>query len=166
MNISLLKNLAFFLILLLAQVLVLNHIHLFHCALPLLYVYFLLPVPRGTARWSILVWGFALGLAVDCFSNTPGVGAAATTLTAFLQPYVLELFLNRDSADNLLPSFRSLGWGKYTAYAAILILVHTLSYFALEAFEFYNPLQWLASVGGSFVLTLLLTLVIENMRKR
>lgn len=166
MNINLLKNLLFFLTLLLAQVLVLNHIHLFNCALPLLYVYFLLPMPRGTARWETLLWGFALGLAVDCFSNTPGVGAAATTFVAFLQPYVLELFLSRDSADNLLPSFRSLGWSKYVAYAAILVFLHVLSFFSLEAFDFYNVWQWIASVGGSFALTLLLVLVIENMRKR
>lgn len=166
MNISLLKNLLFFLTLLLAQVLVLNHIHLFHAAMPLLYVYFLLPMQRGTPRWAILLWGFALGLSVDCFSNTPGVAAAAMTLVAFVQPYLLELFLSRDSADNLLPSFRSLGWSKYMAYAAILVLLHTLCFFALEAFDFYNLIQWLACTGGSFLLTLLLVLVIENMRKR
>ena len=35
------------LVLALAQVLVFNHIHLFGCAMPMLYVYFAITIPRG-----------------------------------------------------------------------------------------------------------------------
>lgn len=166
MNMDFLKNLVFFLVLLLAQVLVLNHIHLFDCAMPMLYVYFALPVRRGTPRWAILLWCFFMGLGIDSFSNTPGVATAAMTLVGFLQPYLLELFVTRDSAEDLLPSPRTLGLGKYVTYTVMLVLVYSLSYFTLEAFNFYNWLQWLACVGGSFVLTAVLILVIENLRRR
>lgn len=166
MNINILKNVAFFLILLLAQALVLNHIRLFDCAMPLLYVYFALPLRRGTPRWVVLLWCFAMGLGVDTFSNTPGVSTGAMTLVGFLQPYVLELFVTRESADDLLPSFRSLGFGKYIVYSLILVLVYILVYFTLEAFNFFNWLQWVECVGGSFALTYILILVIENLRRR
>ena len=43
-----------------------------------------------------------LGLGVDIFSNTPGVGAASLTLTALLQPYLLSLFVSQGE-DTLLP---------------------------------------------------------------
>lgn len=47
MNIDFFKRLLLFLALLLVQVLVLNNIHLFDCATPLLYVYFVVSFQRG-----------------------------------------------------------------------------------------------------------------------
>lgn len=70
MNIDLLKGIALFVTLLLVQVLVLNHIHLFGFATPLLYMYVALIFRRNYPRWGILLWCFAMGLAVDIFSNT------------------------------------------------------------------------------------------------
>ena len=55
---------------------------------------------RNFPKWGILLWCFALGLCVDIFSNTPGVAAAAMTLTAAIQPYVLNLFTQRDTAGS------------------------------------------------------------------
>ena len=46
MNIDFFKRLLLFLALLLVQVLVLNNIHLFDCATPLLYVYFVVSFQR------------------------------------------------------------------------------------------------------------------------
>ena len=101
MNLNFLKGVLLFAILLLAQVLVLNHIHLFDCATPLLYVYVVLQFRRNYPRWGILLVSFLLGLLVDIFSNTPGVAAASMTFLGFLQPYVLAMFLNRDSDEDL-----------------------------------------------------------------
>ena len=39
MNFGIVKEILLFVLILLAQVLVLNHIHLFDCATPLLYIY-------------------------------------------------------------------------------------------------------------------------------
>lgn len=47
MNINFLKRLLLFLVLLVAQVLVLNHIHLFGYATPMLYIYFVISFQRG-----------------------------------------------------------------------------------------------------------------------
>ncbi len=166
MSLKFVRNILAFVILLLVQSLVLNHIHLFDCATPLLYVSFVLPTPRDQQRWATLVWCFALGLAVDMFSNTPGVAAASMTLVGLLQPYLLALFLPRDCPDDLVPSFATLGTAKYVAYASVIIVVYCLLFFTIEAFNFYHWLQWLQCVCGCAVLTVLLTLVIENLRKR
>lgn len=161
-----LNNILFFAILLLAQALVFNHVRIFGCATPLFYVYFVLPTPYNRPRWATLLWCFALGLCVDVFSDMAGVAAASMTLVALLQPYLLFLFLPRDCPDGLVPSFSTLGVGKYTVYASVITLVYCLAFFALEAFNFYDITQWAASVGGCTVLTLLLILVTENLRKR
>lgn len=156
----------FFVVLLLTQALVLNQVHLFGCATPLLYVYYVLPVRRNQPRWVTLLLCFALGLCVDSFSNTPGVAAASMTLVALLQPYLLMLFIQQDSPDDLRPSMKVLGPMKYVSYTIILVLVYCLAFFSLEAFNFFNWLQWLASVGGSALLTIVLILVIDNLRKK
>ena len=166
MNLNFLKGVLLFAILLLAQVLVLNHIHLFDCATPLLYVYVVLQFRRNYPRWGILLVSFLLGLLVDIFSNTPGVAAASMIFLGFLQPYVLAMFLNRDSDEDLQPSMKSLGFAKFFYYAAVLVVVYCAIFFTIETFSFFNGLLWLECVGGSAMLTILLILAIENSRKR
>ncbi|MFC2765878.1 MAG: rod shape-determining protein MreD [Prevotella sp.] len=166
MNLNFLKGVLLFAILLLAQVLVLNHIHLFDCATPLLYVYVVLLFRRNYPRWGILLVSFLLGLVVDIFSNTPGVAAASMTFLGFLQPYVFAMFLNRDSDEDLQPSMKSLGFAKFFYYAAVLVVVYCAIFFTIETFSFFNGLLWLECVGGSAMLTILLILAIENSRKR
>ena len=147
------------------QVLVLNHVHLFNCATPLFYVYFVLLFPLNYPKWSCLLWSFALGLAIDIFSNTPGVAAASMTFVGLLQPYILALYAQRDSVDNLKPTMKTLGVASYVYYSFFLIFIYCLLFFALESFSFFNWLQWLMSVGGSTIVTLLLVLVIESVRR-
>ncbi len=163
---SILRSIGLFFVFLLVQVLVLNHIHLLGCATPLLYIYMVLLFPRNYPKWAMLLWAFGLGLSVDIFSNTPGVAAASMTLAAFLRPYLLEPFLQRESADDLVPSMKSLGTFRYVVLATILILFYCLTFFSLEMFSFFNWVQWLYCIGGSAALTLVLVLALDNLRSR
>ena len=166
MSVEFLKRLGWFAVLCVAQVLILNHIHLFDIAIPLLYVYFTITFRRGTPKWMILLWSFALGLAIDVFSNTPGLASGSMTLIAVIQPYLLELFVPRDSAENLETSLATLGVGKYLTFCAIILVVYCLVFFALEAFSFYNWLHWLACAGASSLLTFVLMMAIESVRRK
>lgn len=165
MSIDMLKGISFFVLLLLLQVLVFNHIHLFGFATPLLYVYVMLLFRRNFPKWAILCCGFLGGLCVDIFSNTPGLAAASMTFIGLLQPYVLMLFLPRESADDLQPSMRSLGVVSFLNYALLLVFLYCIVFFTLESFSFFNWMQWLKCVVGSTILTLILLLTLENMRK-
>ena len=158
MTIDFLKRLLLFFGLMLVQALVLNHVHLFGVATPLLYVYFAISFRRGTPKWVMLVWSFLLGLSIDVFSNTPGLAAASMTLAAAVQPYLLD-------NDEVLPSIRELGLSKFTLFALILTFVYCLVFFTLESFTFFNWLQWLLSIFTSLLLTLLLVLVVDNLRR-
>jgi len=165
MSVDLLKRLGLFVVLTLVQILVLNHIHLFDLAIPLLYIYFVITFRRNTPKWIILLWSFALGLAIDIFSNTPGLAAGTLTLIAIIQPYLLELFVPRDSIEDLPTSVSSLGIGKFITFSSILTVFFCLIFFALEAFTFFNWVHWLAMSGSSAVLTLILIVAIESIRK-
>lgn len=165
MSIDFLRRLFVFVLLCLAQALVLNRIQLFHCAMPLLYVYLAIVFPRNYPRWAILLWCFAMGVCVDAFSNTPGVAAASMTLVGVLQPYLLELFLPRDAEEEIKSSVKALGLGKFSTLASILTLLYCLVFFAIESFNFFNWLYWLECVAGSTLITLVLILTLESVRK-
>jgi rod shape-determining protein MreD len=165
MSIEFLKRFGLFVLLVLFQGLVLNHVHLMGVALPLLYLYFPLTIRRNTPKWAVLLWSFFLGLAVDMFSSTPGMAAASLTLTGFLQPYLLELFLPREAPENMKSALSTLGFTKFLTLASILVFVQCLLFFTIESFSFFNWLQWLLNVIGSTVLTLILLMALESVRK-
>lgn len=162
--IDLTRRLALLAVLVLLQALVLNHIHLFHVATPLLYILLPLGFDTRQPRWSALLWCFATGLLVDVFSNTPGMAAGSMTLVGLVQPPLLRLFVQDDDADFFRPTLRNMGWLKYTAYALALTLLYCLAFFSLEAFSFFNPLLWAENVGASTLFTLVLVLAIGKIR--
>lgn len=166
MTIDFFKRLFLFVVLVLVQALVLNHIHLFGYATPLLYVYFVISFQRGYPKWALLLWGFALGLSIDVFSNTPGVAASTMTLLALVQPYLLELFLGRDADENFQPAIYTFGMAKYCYYALLLTFLYCFLFFTVETFTFFNWLQWLLSIVSSTALTFVLIIVIDNVRKK
>ena len=155
------KRLGWFALLFLAQVIVLGRIHLFHYATPLFYVYFVLMFPRNYEKWALLLWSFSLGLLIDIFSNTPGLAAASLTAIGAIQPYYLELYVPRDSAENLKPTLLNLGPMKFAYYVVPLVVVYCMLFFALEIFSISNALYWVMCVVGSSFLTLLLIFAVE-----
>ena len=164
MAIDSLNRLLYFVLLCLTQVLVLNRIHLFGYATPLLYVYFVLLFPRNYPKWALLLWCFALGLVNDTFSNTPGVACASLTLLGAIQPYFLELFVPRDAIEDFTPSLPSLNYSKFILYALTLVFIYCLVFFALEAFNFFNWDQWLICSAASTLLTVIFILALEGFK--
>lgn len=165
MAIDALRRLLIFVVLCLAQALVFNHIHLFGHAMVLVYVYFVIILPRNYPRWATLLWSFFLGLSVDLFANTPGLAAASLTLVGFLQPYVLEMFLTREAPENMKSSMAALGGKKFFTLTLLLTFVHCLVFFSLESFGFFNWLHWLLNIAGSTVLTVIILMTLESVRK-
>jgi ABC-type multidrug transport system permease subunit len=79
---------------------------------------------------------------------------------------LLELFVPRDSIDDLEISTTTLWFGKYLTFSSILTIIYCLVFFALEAFSFYNWMHWLSCAGSSALLTLVLILSLEAVRKK
>ena len=160
------NRLIMFVVLALVQVLVLNYVWLFNLATPLLYVFFVITFQRNSAKGEVLVWCFMLGLVIDLFSNTPGMASGSMTLIGLLQPYLLELFVPRDSPENMEVSVVTLGIGKFCTFSLILTLIYSLLFFALEAFNFFEWQMWLLRAVCSTLLTMVLMLAIESVRSK
>jgi len=154
-DITTLYKIRMFVILVLVQALVLNYVQLFGCATPLLYIYFLIELPRGIAKWKLYLWGFFLGLTIDTFLNTPGVATISCTTAAALRPYILEPFLTVDASADFVPGFRQMGVDKFLYFTGTYTAVYCVIFFTVDYFTFWHFGLWLLSIFASFLLTLL-----------
>ena len=93
MDVNFFKKLGWSIVLILLQVFVLNHVHLFGIATPLLYIYFIVQFRRNYPQWGMMLWAFVMGLFIDMFSNTPGVSSFSLTALGLANIYGLSLFL-------------------------------------------------------------------------
>lgn len=151
-------------VLLALQGLVFNHIHFFGYATPIVYIYILCLQPLDTPRHTWLLWGFFTGLGADFFSGTPGVGAASMTLAALCAPPLLHLFAPKDSLEDMVPGYKTLGRWKYTWYVSLLVLLQQAAALALEMFSFHDVPDMVYTYLGSSALTIVLILALERTR--
>ena len=154
-------------IILFFQIVVFNHIHLLGYITPLVMGYMLVCFHRNTSRIAILLWGFATGFLFDIFSNTAGMAAASCTLVALMQPVLLQMFCPRDAAEDLVPTFRSLGFWSYLFYVLILMLVLHGAFYLLDAFTLIDwQLTAFSIIGGSLFTTISIVLIEFMVRSR
>lgn len=151
-----------FLLLVLFQVLILNHINLIGFTNPYLYIYFILILPFSTPGWLILLLAFLLGICIDLFTHTPGLNAAATVLMAFARPYVIRALSSEPEEESgNRPAVKTKGLQWFFYYSSILVMIHHLSLFYLEIFRFSEFFQTLLRVLFSSFLTLVLVFLCE-----
>lgn len=157
------SNIARFLVLLLLQVLVLDHMDLANGWITVyLYVLFILMLPFETPQWAVLLIGFVTGCVVDHFTNTPGLHASATVLLAFARHYVLRLLAPREGYEfGSRPNIPHMGPNWFMAYAGILVLVHHLWLFFAEMATFSDMFHTLARVLVSTAATVVLCLLAQ-----
>ena len=159
-------RIAWFVGLALVQVLLLNKICLFDLATPFIYIYFVLALDKDIDRNALMIMAFTLGLAVDVFSNTPGVNAAASVFVAFMRPGLLRLFSPRDEYENFEPGIYTLGVWAFVRYVVVATLLHHTVLFFLEAFSFANAGYLLLRILCSTLLTVMMIMTLEFLRHK
>lgn len=164
---TVISHIVWFVVLLLLQVLVFNHVHLFGYATPMPYIYALLILPSNTPRWLYVALGFTTGLLIDLFTNTPGMAAGACCLSGLLTPPFLRMFRPTDSGDDSFePSCKTMEWGGFLRYTVCLVLINCTAFFLLEAFSFFNWQVLLINILSSTLLTTLFIVAMELIRKK
>ncbi len=153
-----------FIILVVSQVVVFNHLLLFSVALSLVFIYFILRLPVTLHINWVIALSFALGLTIDIFSDTQGMNALACTLLAVLRRPLLGLYIPRE--EDIIggePSIRSLGIGTYMKYLLTFVFVYCALYFIIESFSFFDFTHLMLRVLFSTVLTFILILGIDSL---
>ena len=150
-------------ILVLAQVIVFNHICLFNVAVPLVFIYLLVRLPITLSVNWMLTIGFFLGLTVDIFSDTYGMNTLACTIEAMMRKPILRLYVPREEdLTRPEPSMYSLGTATYLKDLLTLTLLYCSHIFLIEAFTFFNPVRLLLRIVFSTILSMALMIGIDS----
>lgn len=167
---TLIRNIIRFIALVVMQVLVFDNIRLGNYIHPYIYVLFIMLLPFDTPKWRLLVEGFVIGMLVDLFNGTPGLNAAATVFMAYMRPYIIGITTRKsDIEDKTAPSVSEMGLQWFLLYGLLLLLLHNLFLFWLEAFSIRLLgtvlLQVLLSAPFSLFVIILIIYVFKPLKK-
>ncbi|MBQ9077663.1 MAG: rod shape-determining protein MreD [Muribaculaceae bacterium] len=164
MSKTILQFMLIFIVMVLLQVSIFNHICLYNIAIPFVFIYFIIRLPITLSTNWVLTFSFFLGLAVDIFSDTQGMHSLSCTILAMLRRRLLRLYVPRDEdISNPEPSIRSLGLSIYLKYLITVVLTYCLTVFTIEACTFFNILQLITRILGSSTLTILFILGLDSL---
>jgi len=90
MNNNVLLYMGRFLILVLVQVFILNHINFLGYLNPYIYIIFIVLAPINIHKSLFLLISFILGLTIDMFGDSGGVHAMSCIAIAYLRPVILR----------------------------------------------------------------------------
>ncbi len=148
-----------FVALVLIQVLIFNRMNLFGFINPMVYILFLYWYPVRENRTLLIAVAFALGFAIDLFSDTMAMHTAATLTAAALRfPLMRFVFgVNLEFQNFRISNSTRV---QQITFLALLIVVHHLVFYTLEIFSLTNLLLILKRVFlnglGTFVFSILL----------
>lgn len=152
------------LVLILAQVIVLNRVCLFGVAVPLTFIYIILRLPVTISKDFLFTIAFLTGLTVDVFSDTCGINTLSCLILAALRRPILHLYFHReDELSNPFPSIDTLGMMTYFKYALTMSLVYCLLVFTFEYLSFEYIWHLVLCILASTALTTALLIGIDSL---
>lgn len=162
---NLIKLIFRFVILVLIQVLVLDHVLFLGYINPYLYLFFIIYLPITTKRVNTLIIGFLLGLCIDIFNDTGGVHAASTLFIAYVRPIILRLSFGLSYDYNTLKLTKA-DFKNQFIYVLLMVFIHHLLMFSLEYFSINYWVEIMKNTVFSsifsFILILMLLRLIRN----
>ncbi|MDM8304791.1 rod shape-determining protein MreD [Phocaeicola salanitronis] len=161
-----LHRIVWFVVLVLVQVEILNHVHIMGYATPIVFIYYILALNSEISRKSLLLQAFFLGLCVDIFSNTPGMHAAASTFLAFLRRPLLQAQMLRETTDDYEPGVRSMGLGPFLRYVTSAVLAFVVAVRVIDAFNFFHFIELLLRIVTDTLVTVVCIMCIDVIRRR
>jgi len=161
-------NLGRFLLLILLQVMVVDHLNLAGVwMVPYLYVLFLIMLPFELPAWGGLLIGAVTGLTMDLFSSTPGLHMSACLVMMFARIRLLRLMAPRDGYEfGMRPTVPGMGLAWFVTNASVLIAIHHLWLFFVELHRFDAFFSTLGRALLSSIATLALCLLAQMLTSR
>ncbi|MEG1539809.1 MAG: rod shape-determining protein MreD [Muribaculaceae bacterium] len=164
MSKSIIQFIILFIVLVLVQAIICNHICIFNIAVPIIFIYFILRLPITLSVSWVLTLSFLLGLSVDIFSDTQGMNTLACTLLGVMRKPIFSLYFQReDDMSDPIPSIKSLGTGIFIKYLFTITVVYCTLIFFIQAFTFFDFQLTFFRIIGSSILTFVLLLGIDSL---
>lgn len=144
-----------FIVLVLVQVVLLNHINFLGYINPYAYILFIILYPIKNNRSLFLFLSFLLGLTIDMFLDSGGVHAAASVTIAFIRPAVLKFSFGA-LYEHQTVKFGSADFIANFGYITILTIIHHIVLFSLEVFNTSEIILILKKALFSSIFTIIL----------
>lgn len=147
-----------FFVLLLAQVLIFNHVDLFGYCNPAFYLLFILVYRFNQDQFTFIFLSFALGFGIDVFSQTAGAHTLATVTIAYLRPLIARFSFGIND-DQPYAMYYGTRFSSRLLYLGLIVFLHQGLYFWVEYFSITHLSSILSNalVGSIFSFLLLLT---------
>jgi len=155
MNSTLFVNIARFILLLAAQVLIFNNVNFMGYINPYPYILFLILYPVNGNKIGLLLSGFLLGIIMDMFCNSGGVHAAACLLLAYYRPYIFKFSFGL-SYEYQTVKLNDVLTPERFSFILIAVVIHHFTLFLLEIFR----LNFLWEIFLKTILSTLFTILI------
>ena len=153
-----------FIICVLLQVLIFNRIALFHVAMPVIFIYFIIRLPINLKLSYVFTLAFFLGLCVDIFSDTPGVNALACTLIASIRTPIYYAYMAKDDiTSRLTPGISTMGFIDYSKYLLSFIVIYCFLVFTIEYFSFADVKGIVILSAASSAITFVILLAADSL---
>ncbi len=159
------KYLFQFIVLILAQVMILDNILFLGYINPYLYIIFIILLPFKIKRLSIILLSFFLGLTVDFFNDTGGIHAAACLCIAYLRPVFIRLSFGINYDLNTL-KLNSAKLGAQLIFIFLMVFTHHLLMFSLEYFNINYSLEILTNTLYSGIFSSILIYLIIMLKSK
>lgn len=169
MNRSVVIYVVYFVLYLMAQVMLLRQLVLFNTGFCFLYVAFILLLPIETNPLGLMAIAFFLGFSVDIFYDSLGLHSLSLILVAYLRNYWLTTITPQGGYDaGQGPTLAVNGFQWFLVYSLPLVFIHHAVLFFTEAGGF--GLFWFTlskvMVSLTFTMTIMLLLQYFSFRRR
>jgi len=135
MNSAVLFNIARFILLLAAQVLIFNNFNFLGYINPFPYILFIILYPVNGNKYWLLATSFLLGIIMDLFCNSGGVHTTACILLAYFRPTLFKFSFGL-SYEYQTVRLNDVLTPERFSFIFLAIVIHHLTLFILEVFTF------------------------------
>jgi hypothetical protein len=128
-----------FVVLVILQIFLVDNISLglyFH---PLIYVAFIIMLPLDMKHIWVMLLSALTGLTIDMLTGMGGLNVIAATAVGFMRPMLLNTAVGHNTAtDDTMPALHRLQAKNLIWYIILMVVVHSLIYFFMEAMSLSN----------------------------
>ncbi len=159
MNSTILTNIARFILLLAAQILIFNNVNFLGYINPYPYILFILLYPVNGNRYALLAASFFLGIVMDMFCNSGGVHAASCVALAYYRPYIFKFSFGL-SYEYQTVRINDVLTPERFSFILIAVVIHHFALFLLEVFHLTFFLEILLKTVLSTIFTIVVCILI------
>ncbi|MFC6875750.1 rod shape-determining protein MreD [Flavobacterium myungsuense] len=159
MNSTIFVNIARFILLLAAQVLIFNNMNFLGYINPYPYILFIILYPVNGNKYGLLLSSFLLGIILDMFCNSGGVHAASCLALAYYRPYIFKFSFGL-SYEYQTVRLNDILTPERFSFILFSVVLHHFAMFLLEVFRLNFLFEILLKTILSTVFTIIICIII------